>query len=94
MQGKSTAKRILVLALGWMFILLGVVGLFLPVLQGILFLLIGLVILSTEYIWAHHLLRRLRERFPGLSKHLDKASERAHHWLHRFSRHSPDSDPP
>ena len=94
MQWKIKAKRVLVLALGWMFILLGVAGLFLPILQGILFLLIGLVILSTEYIWAHHLLRRLRECFPWLAEHVDLAKERAHHWLRRFSRRAPDSDPP
>ena len=32
--------------------MLGVIGLFLPLLQGVLFLLIGLFILSTEYVWA------------------------------------------
>jgi uncharacterized membrane protein YbaN (DUF454 family) len=89
-----TAKRILVLAVGWMFILLGIAGLFLPILQGILFLLIGLIILSTEYVWAHHLLRRLSERFPGLAKHAEHAKERAHAWLRRISGRSPGADPP
>ena len=41
-------KRIAVLTLGWLFILFGIVGLVLPVLQGVLFLLIGLALLSTE----------------------------------------------
>jgi uncharacterized membrane protein YbaN (DUF454 family) len=35
-------KRALVLIAGWAFILLGIAGLFLPVLQGILFLLMKL----------------------------------------------------
>lgn len=43
MQTKT--KKVFVLLLGWGFIALGVVGLFLPVLQGILFLVIGLTIL-------------------------------------------------
>jgi uncharacterized membrane protein YbaN (DUF454 family) len=89
-----TGKRILLLAVGWMFILLGIAGLFLPVLQGVLFLFIGLIILSSEYLWAHHLLRRLRERFPGVAKHADHAKERAHAWLQRISGRSPDADPP
>ncbi len=89
-----TGKRIVVLIVGWGFILLGFAGLFLPVLQGILFLLIGLIILSTEYVWAHHLLRRLRERFPGLSQQADRAKERAHAWLRRISGRTPDSGPP
>ena len=87
-------RRMAVLAVGWGFILLGIAGLFLPILQGILFLLIGLIILSTEYAWAHHLLGRLRERFPGLVKHIDRAKERAHHWLQKISGRSPGADPP
>ena len=87
-------RRMAVLAVGWGFILLGIAGLFLPILQGILFLLIGLIILSTEYVWAHHLLRRLRERFPGLAQHADRAKERAHLWLRRVTGRAPDSDPP
>ena len=78
-------KRILVLILGWAFILLGIAGLFLPVLQGILFLLIGLVILSSEYVWAHHLLGKLRERFPGISRKADEATQRAAIWMRRVS---------
>ena len=89
-----TVKRIVVLGVGWMFILLGLAGLFLPILQGVLFLFIGLIILSTEYVWAHHLLRRLRERFPGLAKHADHAKERAHAWLRRISGRTPDSGSP
>jgi uncharacterized protein len=80
------AKRILVLIVGWIFILFGIVGLFLPVLQGILFILIGLVVLSTEYVWAHHLLAKLRQRIPKLGRAADQATERAAGWLRYLSR--------
>jgi len=80
-------KRIGVLVLGWMFIVLGIAGLFLPVLQGILFLLIGLIILSTEYVWAHKLLGKIKARFPKIAVHADAAHQRAervmHRWFHR-----------
>jgi len=33
-------------------LILGVIGLFLPVLQGILFLIMGLTLLSTERNWS------------------------------------------
>ncbi len=82
---KSSAKRILVLLAGWSFIMLGVVGLFLPILQGVLFLLVGLIILSSEYVWAHHLLTKLRERFPKLGRTADQAAEKAAAWLRRIS---------
>jgi uncharacterized membrane protein YbaN (DUF454 family) len=79
-------KRALVLVVGWAFIALGIVGLFLPVLQGILFLLIGLVILSTEYVWAHHLLTKLRQRFPKLGRVADEATATANRWMQHLFR--------
>ena len=80
-------KRIVVLLVGWGFILLGIAGLFLPILQGILFLLIGLIILSSEYVWAHHLLTRLRQRFPRVDRAADAATAKANAWLRKLSRH-------
>lgn len=80
-------KRIAVLVLGWTFIVLGIAGLFLPILQGILFLLIGLIILSTEYLWAHKLLQKIKARFPKIAMQADAAHHRAERimdrWLHR-----------
>lgn len=83
-------KRVLVLIVGWCFILLGIVGLFLPILQGVLFLLIGLIILSSEYVWAHHLLTKLRQRFPKLSRTADEAMAKAARWLHLSRQHEGD----
>ena len=54
----------ILIGLGWGFVLLGIVGLFLPILQGILFLAIGAAILAGESARARLLLRRLRRRYP------------------------------
>jgi uncharacterized membrane protein YbaN (DUF454 family) len=78
---KRQLKRIAVLTIGWAFILLGIVGLFLPILQGILFILIGLLILSTEYVWAHNLLEKLKQRFPKIAAQMDRAKEKAARWV-------------
>jgi uncharacterized membrane protein YbaN (DUF454 family) len=75
-------KRWTLLITGWAFLLLGIAGLFLPVLQGVLFIGIGLVILSTEYVWAHNLLQKLKTRFPKFGGTLERARERAHRWIH------------
>jgi uncharacterized protein len=83
---KAQIKHILIQIVGWIFILLGVLGLFLPILQGILFLLVGLMILSSEYAWAHKLLQRIRSRFPKISRKADEASAKASLWMRRFSR--------
>jgi len=76
-------KRWMVLLSGWTFIVLGIAGLFLPVLQGILLLMIGLIILSSEYAWAHRLVKRVRKRFPRAAAHFDEASEKARRWTKR-----------
>ncbi len=70
------AKRVLIHVLGWGFILLGIVGLFLPVLQGLLFLLIGLLILSGESPWAKKLIQGFRKRFPRQYEKVHSLKER------------------
>lgn len=67
-------KRLAVIGLGWGFIVLGIAGLFLPVLQGILFLCVGLIILSFEYEWARRLLQKAKNTFPIV----DRQCVRAH----------------
>ncbi len=74
-------KKVLVLIAGWAFILVGIAGLFLPVIQGILCITIGLIILSTEYHWAKRLLERVQKRFPGVARVSHEAAEKAKRWL-------------
>jgi len=76
-------KKALMLVAGWTFMVLGVVGLFLPFMQGILFIMIGLTILSGEYVWAHHLLSRVRTRFPKIAIFSDRAQQKASGWMRR-----------
>ncbi len=56
-----TNNRVINLSVGWTFILLGVAGAVLPVLQGFLFFVVGLLFLSKEYHWAHRLLLWLKD---------------------------------
>jgi len=63
----SKIKRIITKALGWALLILGIIGLFLPVLQGILFLLIGLYFLSHETPWAARLFNRIKKRYPAIN---------------------------
>ena len=59
-----TAWRVGRIVLGVLFLFLGVIGLFLPFLQGILFLVIGLSFLSNESIYARRSMEWLRSRIP------------------------------
>jgi uncharacterized protein YqgC (DUF456 family) len=81
-------KRIIRLTVGWTFIVLGVLGLVLPFLQGILFIAIGLAIIAPEYQWAQDRLDWLRDRFPQVASGFDRAQERAESMISRlrFSR--------
>lgn len=88
---KQRLKRYAVLALGWLFIFLGILGLFLPVLQGILFLAIGLILLSRESEWAAGKLEWLKTRYPRLGKTYDEADRRAARlWERLRGRKKPD----
>lgn len=61
---------------GWFFIILGVLGLFLPILQGILFIMIGLAILSSRSEWVKRLLRNMESRYPQLHERVKRWKER------------------
>ena len=76
-------KKALAQVAGWVFIILGVIGLFLPFMQGVLFIIIGLTILSSEYVWAHHLLTKVRTRFPRIALFSDRAQKTATGWVRR-----------
>jgi len=69
---KPHLKRICILCLGWFFIVLGIAGLFLPVIQGILFLLIGFFILSHESKWAKGILNKIMIRYPAINERFDE----------------------
>lgn len=88
------SRRMLKLILGWFFMVLGVAGLFLPILQGVLFLAIGLIILAQEQPWAHRLLTRIRHRYPHMAEMFDNAHRKAEGWMHRVThRRRPPAEP-
>jgi len=74
-------KQIGVLILGWTILALGVLGLFLPFLQGILFIMIGLAILSARSEMVKRFLKHLEERHPHYHQHMEKWRGRIKHWF-------------
>lgn len=73
----AARNKIWITILGYFFLILGIVGLFLPFLQGVLFILVGLALLSRTTPWAEQLFQRLCNRFPKLAKKSDE-------WMNRF----------
>ena len=81
----SKLKRIATYIVGWGFIILGILGIVLPILQGVIFLLIGLYILSSISPWAARMLERLRNRFPKIADQFDRAKPKAKAVLARIA---------
>ncbi len=79
----SAIKRIGLLIIGWFFIVLGILGLFLPVLQGILFILIGLAILSSRSELITRFLTFLEERYPHQHERVEIWKEKVRSWFKR-----------
>lgn len=67
-KGKHPIKTSIVLAAGWLCILVGAAGLILPFVPGIVLLVTGVMILAQYYQWARWLLEGTRRRFPNLWK--------------------------
>ena len=55
------AKRIIKIVTGFTVVLIGIAGLFLPFLQGIVTIVLGLAILGTEFVWAKRLMKRFED---------------------------------
>lgn len=75
--------RILVIGVGWLLIVIGIAGLFLPVIQGGLSLALGFALLSLGSQTVHLRLRRMMGRWPGLWKRMERLRRRIHGWLRR-----------
>jgi uncharacterized membrane protein YbaN (DUF454 family) len=74
-------KKVIILIIGWLFIFLGIIGLFLPILQGILFIMIGLAILSSRSALVRRFLKHLEERYPNQYEKVKSWREKIMAWF-------------
>ncbi|WP_408997995.1 hypothetical protein ACJ77P_08475 [Syntrophus buswellii] len=80
---KTLLKKFLRHSLGWSFILLGILGCFLPILQGVLFLFVGSLILAPEVPFFHRQLGRFRTRHPRIFFNARLLIRRVKRFFHR-----------
>jgi len=78
--GATLMKIVLLQAAGYAFLVLGVIGLVVPILQGLLFLAIGMIILAKTAPWAERVLQRFRTRYPRAGVIIDKAETKVEEW--------------
>ena len=83
---RSKWRRFLILVAGWFFVVLGVLGIFLPILQGILFLAVGFYLLSLESPWAHRKIEQMRMKYPRLGATFDQARLKAAHYARKLRK--------
>ncbi|MFZ4410592.1 MAG: PGPGW domain-containing protein [Paracraurococcus sp.] len=68
---------------GFGLLVLGLLGLVLPILQGILFLALGLFILRDQYGWARDGMAKLRARWPRQVDEVEALEARLVAWSRR-----------
>jgi uncharacterized membrane protein YbaN (DUF454 family) len=79
--------RISLQVLGFVFVLIGIIGLFLPILQGFLFIIMGLYILTVTSPAFKTRFDIFITRFPKVKPHVDRGQERMHNFFKRFKKH-------
>ncbi len=65
-------KKAILFVMGIIFIILGLLGLFLPILQGILFLFIGTLLISTSNPEINAFIHKFALKYPNIKKALEK----------------------
>jgi uncharacterized protein len=70
-------------AFGIALLFLGAIGTVLPILQGVLFIALGLFVLRHQYAWAHHRMEWLRNRWPRQVDGVEAMEGRVIAWLRR-----------
>jgi len=76
-------KQIGLLIVGWIFIGFGILGLFLPILQGVLFVMIGLAILSSRSKTIRRFLEYLETRYPHHYERIVHWKMKIRSWLRK-----------
>jgi uncharacterized membrane protein YbaN (DUF454 family) len=82
---KVSITRTLQILLGILLIVIGIVGLILPVLNGIVFLLLGLIIISFEHPYVEHALNKYAHK----NKKVGEWYEKLDMWLRKVFRKPP-----
>ena len=63
-KSQNPLLRIAVVALGWILILGGIVGLFVPIVPGAVLIVVGALMVNPQWAWLRRMLEKCRVRFP------------------------------
>jgi len=81
---KTALRRVLKIVVGWVLILVGVIGALLPIIPGFVFFFLGLALLSGESVWLRRKLEAVKERFP---RQMGKVQSLKESWSARLKKY-------
>jgi uncharacterized membrane protein YbaN (DUF454 family) len=84
-------QRFAVVALGWVLILLGIVGLVLPVVPGGVLIVFGVLMLNPQSVWLRRMLEKCQVRFPVVAPAFRHFSTWGESRQSLFKKNLPDS---
>ncbi|MFO1075388.1 MAG: PGPGW domain-containing protein [Geminicoccaceae bacterium] len=73
--------RIATVSAGYAFLAFGVIGIIVPVLHGMLFLVVGLALLARHEPWARAVLERLKRQHPRVRAIIDRGERLTQRWF-------------
>lgn len=82
--------RVALLGLGWILVLIGILGLALPGIQGILTLALGAAVLSLASRSTYRFLRRRLQRWPAAWDRIERFRARVYRFLSGRAASGPD----
>jgi uncharacterized membrane protein YbaN (DUF454 family) len=66
-KAQNQLECVALVALGWVFLCLGIVGLVLPVVPGAVLIVVGALMVNPQWEWLRRMLETCRVRFPVLA---------------------------
>ena len=84
-------QRVAVVALGWILMIGGIVGLFLPFVPGAFLIVAGALMLNPQRTWLLRALAKCRMRFPALERAFRRFSTWGKCWQSRIGNSPGDS---
>jgi hypothetical protein len=90
-ETQKPLQRIAVVALGWILMIAGIVGLFLPFVPGAFLIVAGALMLKPQRAWLRRAIETCRVRFPVLERAFKRFHTWGKCWQSRFSNSSGDS---
>ena|ERR1700733_12043898 len=90
-KSQNTFRRIGVVALGWVLILGGIVGLLVPIIPGAFLIVVGALMVNPQCAWLRSMLEKRRVRFPALASAFRRVSAGSESGQSLFTKNPSDS---